>query len=338
MDLVKAVLAAIPVVHGAVLDFRTPLEEAGFQVVDLGFETRKGDDDLARALADADVLIPGNLLKVDGELLQAAPRLKLIAKPGAGLDNIDLQAAAARGVLVCHTPGVNAQSVADHAWALILNLLRRVNEQDRDVRSGVWRKAVGGEAWGKAFGVVGMGAIGRAVAARAAGFNMEVLGYDPYWPESLPVTDRIERVGLEALLKRSDVVTLHCPLTDETRNLIGAAQLAQMKPTAILINTARGGVVDEAALAEALTRGLIAGAGLDAFVVEPLSASPLAELPNVILTPHSAWLSREALEATAAETAAAVIAVSRGRRPRHPANPEVAAYSALRESSTNRRS
>ena len=318
---IKVLVAAIPAVEGAHLDFTTPLEKAGFEVEDLGPKARKGDPPLVKALEEAQVLIPGNLLQVDGEMLQIAPRLSLIAKPGAGLDNVDVAAATRRGIAVCHTPGVNAQSVADHTWALILNLMRKINLQDLSIRRGEWRKIAGMEAWHKKLGIIGMGAIGRAVAARACGFEMDILACDPLWPADL--SGKITRATLEELLHTADIVSIHCPLTHRTRGLIGLVQLARMKPTAILINTARGQIVDEEALAEALRKGIIAGAALDAFAREPLMHSPLSSLPNVILTPHTAWLSREAVEATVAETIGAIRDVLSGRRPKHPANPEV---------------
>jgi D-3-phosphoglycerate dehydrogenase / 2-oxoglutarate reductase len=324
MDGTKVLVAAIPVVEGARLDFKTPLVEAGFEVLDLGARSRKGDADLIEALQRTEVLIPGNLLCVDEELLADAPCLKLIAKPGAGLDNIDLAAATRRGIPVCHTPGVNAQSVADHTWALILNLMRRVNMQDRSVRREEWRKVVGVQAWRKRLGIIGVGAIGRAVAARARGFEMEVMAYDPFWPDNLGGIESLTRTSLDELLRMADIVSIHCPLTDDTRGMISAPQLALMQRTAVLINTARGHIVDEDALADALSRGLIAGAGLDAFAREPLSRhSPLSTLPNVILTPHTAWLSKEVIDATVAETVGCIRNFLNGKKPRHPANPEV---------------
>jgi D-3-phosphoglycerate dehydrogenase / 2-oxoglutarate reductase len=326
-----ALMGAVPRIQGLDMNLASVIRECGCTLTDLGPECRRDSPELKRRLAQADILIPGNLLQVDQDLLAVAPGLKLIAKPGAGVDNIDLDAATAAGVVVCHTPGVNAMSVADHTWAMILNLARRINQSDREVRQGKWIKTAGLELWGKTLGLIGLGAIGRAVARRATGFDLRILAFDPYCAEDGNDESGITPVKLDELLAASDIISIHCPLTPETRRLIGAGELAAMKPTAILINTARGHIVDEGALAQALRLGKIAGAGLDAFAGEPLRDSPLMELDNVVLTPHTAWLSREALERTALNLAANVKAWLRRHVPPHVANPRVLESPACQE-------
>jgi glyoxylate reductase len=229
--------------------------------------------------------------RVDRALLEACPRLRVVSSCSVGLDHVDLAAAAARGIPVGHTPGVLTETTADLAFALLLAAARRVTEADRFVRDGAWTAArhwepdlfLGRDVHGATLGIVGLGAIGRALARRGAGFGMRVLG----WSRSAREVPGVTRVPLEALLAESDFVSLHVALTDETRGLIDARALAGMKPGAILVNTTRGGVVDEAALAAALRDGRLAGAALDVFEREPLPAgSPLVELPNLVLTPH----------------------------------------------------
>jgi glyoxylate reductase len=229
--------------------------------------------------------------RVDRTLLEACPRLRVVSSCSVGLDHVDLVAAAARGIPVGHTPGVLTETTADLAFALLLAAARRVTEADRFVRDGAWTAArhwepdlfLGRDVHGATLGIVGLGAIGRALARRGAGFGMRVLG----WSRSAREVPGVTRVPLEALLAESDFVSLHVALTDETRGLIDARALARMKPGAVLVNTTRGGVVDEAALAAALRDGRLAGAALDVFEREPLPAgSPLVELPNLVLTPH----------------------------------------------------
>jgi glyoxylate reductase len=229
--------------------------------------------------------------RVDRALLEACPRLRVVSSFSVGLDHVDLAAAAARGIPVGHTPGVLTETTADLAFALLLAAARRVTEADRFVRDGAWTAAchwepelfLGRDVHGATLGIVGLGAIGRALARRAAGFGMRVLG----WSRSAREVPGVTRTPLEALLAESDFVSLHVALTDETRGLIDARALARMKPGAILVNTTRGGVVDEAALAAALRDGRLAGAALDVFEREPLPAgSPLVGLPNLVLTPH----------------------------------------------------
>ena len=255
------------------------------------------------------------------ERIGAAANLRVIAKHGVGIDNIDVAAATARGIPVLWTPEANADAVAQHTLALILGLANRLLEADEALRSGrfLQRLHLGGvELTDRVLGIIGLGRIGRRVARRAvAGLGMKVLAYDPYVTEGAPAT-LVPELG--ELLARADVVTLHVPLTDETRAFINASALAQMKPAAFLINTSRGGVIHE----QALVDGRLAGAGLDVYADEPPGAEhPFLSAPRVLLTPHVAGLSDQALIRVATEAAQGIVDVLLGRRPACPVNPEV---------------
>ncbi len=224
----------------------------------------------------------------------ACPRLRLLSVWGTGTDHADLAAAARHGVTVTNTPGVAANSVAEHALALLLAVARRIPQLDASTRRGEWARGQSVELFGKTCGVIGLGAIGRRFARLAAGIGMRVIGWTMH-PRPLA---GVELVELEELYRASDVVSLHLRLSPEAAGFLGARELALMKPNAILINTARGAIVDEAAVIEALASGRIAGAGLDVFAREPLPRDhPLTRLPNVVITPHCAGITPEALEA-----------------------------------------
>jgi len=250
--------------------------------------------------------------------------LKCVSRWGVGLDCVDLAAATRAGVVVCNTPGLLDEAVADYAWALLFAIARQVASGQALLRDGGWSIAWGHEVHSKTLGIVGCGRIGRAVARRAAGFSMRVLGHDPFAPAgSVP---GVELVPLDRLLAESDFVTLHCALTPANRGMIGAPQLALMKPTAYLVNTARGALVDEGALVAALEAGAIAGAALDAFAAEPLpAASPLRVAPRTLITPHQAFNSVETGERVSLAAARAIADLAAGRRPVHVANPDVLA-------------
>lgn len=280
---------------------------------ELGARAR-GADALVCTLADA----------IDRPLLEAlAPPLRVVATFAVGYENIDLETARARGVRVCHTPGVLTDATAEIAVALLLDCARRVSEGDRLVRAGGfrgWKPLLhrGQAVYGKTLGIVGAGRIGRRVAETLRrGFGCEILAHS-----RTPRDDWTSQLGarfvpLDTLLERSDFVSLHCPLTAETRHLIDARALARMKRSACLVNTARGPVVDEAALVEALRRGTIAAAGLDVYEREPLLAEGLSDLENVVLLPHIGSATREARDAMGRLCAEAVIAVLTGREPDH---------------------
>src|SRR5580692_4298167 len=255
-------------------------------------------DNLNAEIADADALIVRSATKVTAELLDKAPRLRAVGRAGVGVDNIDLDAATTRGVLVMSTPGGNAISVAEHTFALLLALARQVPRLDKAMHEGKWEKssAAGTEVRGKTLGLIGLGRIGSEVALRADAFDMRVLGYDPYISEAAAREVQVELVPLDKLLAESDFVSLHTALSPATQNLINAETLAKMKKGVFIINAARGELIEEAALADALKSGHIGGAGLDVFAVEPPKNSPLVGLPNVIATPHIAGSTTEAQE------------------------------------------
>jgi phosphoglycerate dehydrogenase-like enzyme len=283
------------------------------------------EEDL-REVVDADVLVVG-LEPVGDAIFATAKRLKLVQRLGVGHCNIDLAAASRHGVPVCNLPDFNAATVAEHTIMLILALLRRVCDSTLLMKAGRWPvpSVVGGGIYdlqGKILGIIGLGAIGQAVARRAKAFDVKILYYDTVRqpaPEGLEYATLVE---LDELLRESDVVTIHVPLTPRTRGLLGRAELARMKRTAILVNTARGSVVDEAALAHALKRGEIAGAGLDVFSHEPLEPqNPLRRCPNVLLTPHTAGQTREAMERMAAMMLENMERVLRNQEPRYRVTP-----------------
>ncbi|UCE88023.1 MAG: D-glycerate dehydrogenase [Deltaproteobacteria bacterium] len=291
--------------------------------------------ELVRGARDADALLCMLTDRVDAALLGACTRLRVVSSCSVGLDHVDLAEATRRGIPVGHTPGVLAETTADLAFALLLATARRVAEADRFVRSGGWTPErrwepellLGRDVHGAVLGSVGLGQIGRAMARRAAGFGMRVLG----WSRSRRRVAGVERVALEDLLAGSDAVTIHLALTPETRGLLDARALARMKPEAFLINTARGGIVDEAALAEALAAGRLAGAGIDVFESEPLApSSPLLALENVVLTPHIGSASIATRVRMADLAVENVLAGLAARALPHCANPEVQPASATR--------
>jgi phosphoglycerate dehydrogenase-like enzyme len=250
----------------------------------------------------------------DASVLEAATRLRVIARVGVGTDSIDLDAAARRGIVVCTTPGANTESTADHTIALMLAALRRVPQHDRAVRAGAWERtgsATGWELNGATVGLIGYGAIGRAVLRRLSGFGVRALVCDPYAHHGLG----IERVSLEQLLRASDVVSLHLPLTNATRGLLDARRLGLLRSNAVLVNTARGGLIDEEALADALERGSLRAAALDVLALEPPGATRLRELPNVVLSPHVGGLSERSIQEMTRRATDAVLDVLAGREP-----------------------
>ncbi len=259
--------------------------------------------------------------RVDAELLDAAGSpLRVVANYAVGYNNIDLDACRVRGVRVTNTPGVLTEATADLTWALLLAAARRVVEGDRLMRTGTWsgwqpQQLLGLELHGAVLGLVGAGRIGAAVARRAAGFGMRILYTDPQPRAELDGPLRAQRVPLSELLPQVDVLSLHVPLTPQTRHLIGARELAQLKPTALLINTARGPVIDERALVAALRAGRLAAAGLDVYEEEPRLAPGLAELPNVVLLPHLGSATVTTRQRMSAMVADNVLGVLDGREP-----------------------
>jgi D-3-phosphoglycerate dehydrogenase / 2-oxoglutarate reductase len=282
-----AALETLRAAPGVAVEVRLGLTEAG----------------LLPLVSDIEAWIVRGATKVTRRLMESAPRLRWVARAGAGLDNIDVAAAKERGVQVLNVPGANAVAVAELVFGFLLGLLRKIPAADASVRRGEWDKSrfMGRELRGKTLGIVGLGKIGRAVARRARGFEMTCVGHDPLVPEAEIRAMEVEALALDALLARSDIVTLHVPLTPETKGMIGRAQLARMTRGAVLVNAARGGLVDEVALLAALESGALSGAGLDVFADEPPKGSPLLSHPRLILTPHIGAATVEAQEAVGEE-------------------------------------
>jgi len=300
------------------------LEEAGYRVRFPDDRNRPARPQEIRGLLDDVEAVIAGVEPWTDDLMAAAPRLRLICRFGVGFDSVDLDAASRRGILVATTPAANHTAVAEHTVALMLAVVRRVARQDAGVKREEWVPEPGPELRGRTLGIIGLGRIGREVADLANAFGMRVLACETA-PDHAFVTGRgISLVDLETLLSNSDVVTLHVPLTPQTRRIIDAAALAKMRPGAYLINTARGGLVDEAALYDALASGRLAGAGLDVTDPEPPQDWRLARLPQVVMTPHVAGLSTDAIarmEHSAVET---TLAVLRGERPPTVLNPHAA--------------
>ena len=228
-------------------------------------------------------------------VMEACPQLKIVSRYGVGMDNVDQEAARRLGIRTFNTPGANSDAVADYTFGMMLDLARSISVTDRDLKAGQVKKHLGYPVYGRTLGIIGLGAIGKGMARRALGFGMKVMAYDVFWDEAFAKEHGVQRAELEEIYKEADFITLHCGLNEQTRNMIGAEQLRMMKPSAFLINNARGGLVDEAALNEALRNGEIAGAGIDAFVTEPPIGSPLLELEQVIAAPHVAGSSMDSI-------------------------------------------
>src|SRR5215831_18777792 len=265
----------------------------------------KDKDKLAAAINGFDGLAIRSATKVTGKLLDQAKNLKVIGRAGIGVDNVDIAAATARGIIVMNTPFGNSITTAEHAISLMLALARQIPEADTSTRAGKWEKNkfLGVEIFGKTLGIIGCGNVGSIVADRALGLKMKVIAYDPFLSAERAVRLGVEKVELDELWRRADFITLHTPLTDKTRNIINAETLTQMKAGIRLVNCARGELIDDAALADALKSGHVAGAALDVFREEPATQSVLFGLPNVICTPHLGASTMEAQENVALQIA-----------------------------------
>ncbi|MBW1821510.1 MAG: phosphoglycerate dehydrogenase [Deltaproteobacteria bacterium] len=300
------------------------LKKEGINIIDM---RGSGIDDpkFIETLKDVDAVLCGNDLLVNDAMLDMAPRVKAIAKMGVGLDTVDIKAASNHNAIVFNTPGANNQAVADHTFGLILSLARKIVFCDQSLRDKRWEhtKIMGIEIWQKTIGLIGLGAIGRCVALRAKGFQMKVVAYDPFWPEEFAGEHGIEKIEIDDLLKVSDIVSLHLPLTEENRGMINEKTLKSMKSTALLINAARGEIVKEKDLYNALKDNVIAGAGLDVFENEPPTNSPLLELDNVVMTPHIAAFTHDAMNNMCTGVADQLIEYAKGNKPAHIVNPEV---------------
>jgi len=307
-------------------------DREGIQILrsvgDIKVAADTSEESLIGEAGDADALIVRSA-KITRRIIEGAKKLKAVASLRVGVDNIDVKAATERGVFVINPPGANADSVADHTFALILVLARNLLRLDSGLRCGNWgvrdmMLPYNIELHGKTLGVIGFGAIGRRVSTRAKAFQMKIVAYDPYLPRERFDAEGVEIVDLETLLSRSDVVTIHIPLTEETYHMISEKELRQMKRTAFLINTSRGGIVDDETLVRALQEGWIAGAGLDVFEREPIPlGNPLLELRNVVVTPHSAALAREARARTMVTLAQDIVRALSGEAPQNLVNRDV---------------
>ena len=300
------------------------LEDAGCELIHAPKYGPLTEAELLPQLPGIDAILAGmDHFTADVLASKQAEQLKIISRWGVGIDAVNLSAAAKQGIVVGYTPGLLNDAVADYAMGMLLAMARRIPQGWHSLQAGQWDSEWGPDLGGKTLGLVGCGGIGQAVAKRARGFDMRLLGCDP---APSPEAERlgIEFVSLDRLLAESDFVSLHSALTPETRGLIGEAQLRAMKPSAMLINTARGAVLDETALARSLNERWIAGAALDVFVVEPLPAGhALRSVPNLLLTPHQASLGYGSGAKVSAAAVEAILDVRAGRRPRWVANPDV---------------
>jgi D-3-phosphoglycerate dehydrogenase len=279
-------------------------------------------DELCAILPDYDALVVRSQVQVDAGLIGAGRRLVVIGRAGVGVDNVDLDAATRAGIMVVNAPTGNTIAAAEHTLALLYGIARRTAPADASVRRGEWKRAqfTGLELRGRTLGIVGLGKIGQAIAVRAIAMEMTVLAVDPFVTQEQAANHGVELVTFDELLRRADVVTVHVPLTRTTRGLLGRDAIAKLKPGSIVLNVARGGVVDEAAVAEALEAGHLGGAGIDVFENEPPTGSPLLGAPNTLLTPHLGASTAEAQILVAEEVAAQVLDVLEGRSARYAVN------------------
>jgi len=306
-------------------DFSGELEELAAIGAEFRTAQCRTEEDVAEACHDADGIMV-TLSPVGRRALAGMPRCRIIVRTGVGYDTIDVAAATERKVMVANVPDYCISEVADHALALMLCLWRKVVELDAQVRAQGWTDMLRPvhRLEGQVLGIIGLGRIGRAVAARARGFGLRRIAYDPYVPADVFSALGVESVSLDVLARSADIITMHTPLTHETRGLIRRELLRKMKPTALLVNTSRGGVVATDDLVQALREGWISGAGLDVFEAEPLPQDhPLRSLPRVLLTPHAAWYSVGAERELRRRSARTVVQALRGQVPASLVNPEV---------------
>ena len=305
-----------------------PIADAGLEIlrrdpdIEVVVKTDHTPDELKRAVAEADALLVRSQTKVTANVIEAAPRLKVIARAGVGVDNVDVPAATRRGIIVLNSPEGNTIAATEHTIALLLALSRRIPEAYDSMRKGEWKRSkfVGVEVYNKVLGIIGLGKIGAEVARRARALGMRLLAFDPFIATELAERLGVELVTLDDLLARSDYITIHTPLTKDTRGLIGKAELEQAKRGVRIINTARGGIVDERALADAVKAGIVAGAAVDVFEEEPPKDSPLVGVDGIIVTPHLGASTEEAQIKVAVDVAEQVVDVLHGRPARTAVN------------------
>jgi D-3-phosphoglycerate dehydrogenase len=303
-----------------------PLSNDGLQLLatehEVDYRPELAREDFLRLLPEYDALVVRSGVKVDAAAIAAGSRLRVVGRAGVGVDNIDVAAATNAGITVVNAPTANTIAAAELTVGLIYALARNIAQADASMRRGEWRRAdfMGMELRGKTLGIVGLGKIGMAVAERARAMEMVILGSDPFVDAATASARAVELVEVDELLRRADVVTVHVPLNDATRGMIDADALALMKPTARLVNVARGGVVDEAALTAALSDGRLAGAAIDVYEHEPAVDSPLLRAPNTVLTPHLGASTREAQQKAGLEVAEQVLDALAGRDPQYAVN------------------
>jgi phosphoglycerate dehydrogenase-like enzyme len=289
------VLMNTPRVAGKEEYVRDFLRARGCELIEHDHRRVLSRPELLDLVRDAHGLVPA-LEQINAEVFDAAPGLRVVCAQGVGYDHIDVTEASGRGIAVCICAGCNNHAVSELAFAMMLNLARHVRTADSAMREGGWPRLVGPELWGKTLGIIGLGRVGKSTALIGRGFGMRVLATDIAWDITFANEHQISYVPLTRLLRESDFVSIHCPLNEQTRGMIDEAALELMKPTAYLINTARGPIVKEAALVGALREKMIMGAGLDVFEVEPHPRNPYLDLPNVIVTPHLGGATHEATD------------------------------------------
>ncbi|TMB68941.1 MAG: phosphoglycerate dehydrogenase [Chloroflexi bacterium] len=304
-----------------------PIAEDGVEALrrsgaDVDVRTGLSPEELRKSVNGYDALVVRSETKITREVIAAAGSLQVVGRAGIGVDNIDLDAATEKGIVVVNAPTGNVISAAEHAIALMLSLSRHIPQANASLRSGKWERGrfQGTEVRGKTLGIVGLGQVGSEVARRAKGLEMRVLAHDPFVPEERARILGVDVVPMETLVRESDYVTVHTTLTEGTKSLIGEAELRSMKPSARVINTARGGIVDEAALKKALDEAWIAGAAIDVFEKEPITNHPLFESDKVVVTPHLGASTAEAQERVAVDVAEQIMAVLRGKPARYAVN------------------
>jgi D-3-phosphoglycerate dehydrogenase len=300
--------------------------EDGLQILrtaaQVDVNTGLSEDDLVAIVGEYDALMVRSQTRVTRRVLEAASSLQIVGRAGVGVDNIDVPAATERGVIVVNSPAGNTVAVAELAMGMMLSLVRKLGPAHQSVAQGEWKRSkfMGTELYRKTLGIIGVGRIGVEVSRRAQAFGMNVLGYDPFLTSSRAAQLQIEATSIEDILKRCDFITVHTPLTKDTRHLINAASIKTMKPGAVIINCARGGIIDEDALAAAIKSGHLGGAGLDVFEAEPPTHSPLLSLDNVVLTPHLGASTAEAQVEVALDVARQIVDVLEGRPPQSAVN------------------
>jgi len=303
-----------------------PLAEEGLEVlrkqVEVDVRTKMKPQELVAVIGDYEAIIVRSETRVTREAIEAGKKLQVIARAGVGIDNVDLDAATQRGIVVVNAPTANTMAAAEHTVAMMLALARHIPQAHANLSGGAWARQnfVGVELRNKTLGIVGLGNVGSEVARRVQGFRMKVIAYDPFVSLEYARNLRVDLVSFEKVLTDADFITLHLPLTDQSRNLVGARELSMVKPTVRIINCARGGLIDEQALSLAIDEGRVAGAALDVFAQEPPKDSPLVKNPRVIVTPHLGASTAEAQTSVAVDAAEQVLAVLDGQPARYAVN------------------